>query len=76
VRPVCAVMTAALMIAADEVPFCFAGFDALDITAGCSRPRSDRFAITSHGPRNLFARYRADREVRSQATAEPSAGIR
>ena len=52
----------------------FAGFNALDITAGCSRPRSDRFAITSHGPRNLFARHR--REARPQATAEPSAGIR
>src|SRR5215210_6135718 len=40
VRPVCAVMTAALMVSADEVPFCFAGFDALDFTAGCSALRA------------------------------------
>ena len=49
----------ALMVSADEVPFCFAGFDALDLTAGCPRPRSDRFAITHMVLATSFARYRA-----------------
>lgn len=53
------------MVSADEVSFCLAGFDALDMTARCPRPRSDRFAITSHGPRNLFARCRAHRSSSS-----------
>lgn len=43
----------ALMVSADEVLLCFAGYHALDLHAGCPRPRSDRFAITSHGPRNF-----------------------
>src|SRR4051794_41000172 len=67
----------ALMVSADEVPFCLPGYDAPDLTAGCPRPRSDRFAIISHGPRNLF---RADAALvgraRPQAAAEPSAGVR
>ena len=31
-------MTAGPDVSADEILFCFAGFDALDISAGCPRP--------------------------------------
>src|SRR5215217_9412623 len=51
----------ALMVSADEIPFCFAGFDALDIpqvvlVPGLTgSPSFHRVLATS------FARYRADR---------------
>jgi energy-coupling factor transporter ATP-binding protein EcfA2 len=76
VRPVCAVMTAGPDGFRGRAPILLCGLRRPRHSAGCSRPRSDRFAITSHGPRNLFARYRADREARPQATAEPRAGTR
>ena len=66
------------MGSADEVPFCFAGYDALDIRQVVlipgltGAPSLHRVLATS------FARYRADliEEVRPQAAAGLATGIR
>lgn len=41
------------MGSANEVPFCFAGYDALDIRWGVLIPGLTGLAITSHRPRNF-----------------------
>jgi hypothetical protein len=43
----------ALMVSADEVPFWFPGSRRPGRYGGLSLSPADRFAITSHGPRNL-----------------------
>jgi hypothetical protein len=63
------------MVSADEVPFCFAGFDALDIRRVVLVP-----GLTGSPSRHMvlatsFARPRLIFD-RLQAAAEPSAGAR
>src|SRR3954464_12245889 len=63
------------MVSADEVPFCFAGFDALDIrrvvlVPGLTGSPSQHMVVATSfaRPRLIFARL--------QAPAEPRAGAR
>ena len=58
----------------NKVPICFAGCESLGHSMGCPRSRSDRFAITSHRPRNfvsalLFARSSLSGQRRDTSSA-------
>ena len=65
----------ALMVSADEVPFCFAGFDALDIRQVVLVPGLTGLPSCHRVLATSFARYRADRYARLQG-AMLTTGVR